>query len=732
MRRLHSLAGLAGLAAITFMAVTGLVLSLQPLVDATTTAPAAGAPSVAAVAAHVSDQVSGVERLVRSASGQLVAYANDAGVRSASIVDPNTGDVLGAYEPSPLFAFVTELHRSLFLGGLGHGVAGVASLAILVLSLSGAWLLVHKMGGWRQLFARVRGGWSQRLHTNLARAAICALLLTASTGAYMSATYFELVPTDETGFAFPPAGEGTAPAPIGSLSALAGIPLGDLRELIFPAAGDASDVFTVTTGAGQGYVDQATGEMLSFTANGPWMQAYELIYTLHTGQGALPLALLLGLGALATPALAITGTAIWWLRRRTVPRVAGNAAARDADTVILVGSESGSTWGFAANLHDTLSAKGQRVHLASMNELKRSYPKASVLLVLAATYGDGAAPASARQFLGRLKALTSRPAFAVLGFGDQSFPRFCAYASDVEAALTAHGLMPLLPTYGVDRQASGNFAAWGELLGERLGFELALNYAPPRPRTSRFVLDESTLYGIEVQAPVVRLRFVADEAPSGFLGWFGLRRMPRFEAGDLVGILPPGSDVPRYYSLASSSREGVLEICVRKQAGRQCSTYLHGLSPGDAIEAFIRPNPDFRPSRNRKPLILIGAGAGVAPLAGFVRNNTRRPVHLFFGARDPNSDFLYREEFDDALADGRLASLGTAFSRVMGGGYVQDRLLEDSAAIRDLVRRGAQIMVCGGRDMANGVRQAIDACLEPLGLTVESLKRKGLYLEDAY
>ncbi|MNL72019.1 hypothetical protein D3C87_1972600 [compost metagenome] len=63
---------------------------------------------------------------------------------------------------------------------------------------------------------------------------------------------------------------------------------------------------------------------------------------------------------------------------------------------------------------------------------------------------------------------------------------------------------------------------------------------------------------------------------------------------------------------------------------------------------------------------------------------------------------------------------------------MQDRLLDQSASIQELVRRGAQIMVCGGREMASGVHAAIDACLGPLGLSVDDLKRKGLYLEDAY
>jgi sulfite reductase (NADPH) flavoprotein alpha-component len=264
------------------------------------------------------------------------------------------------------------------------------------------------------------------------------------------------------------------------------------------------------------------------------------------------------------------------------------------------------------------------------------------------------------------------------------------------------------------------------MLGDELGSHLELVHTPPLPPTRQLVLVEREVYGLEVQAPVAVLRFRSAES-----GW--LRNgLPRFEAGDLLGIVSPADRAPRYYSLATGSREGFVEICVRKLAGGLCSEHLHALVPGATIEAFVRPNPDFRPNHNRRPLILIGAGAGIAPLAGLVRHNRRRPVHVFFGARHPHSDFLYEREFKAALADGRLASLTTAFSRVLGGGYVQDRLLEQAPRISELVERGAQIMVCGGREMAGGVREAFGIFLEPLGLSVVGLKRQRLYLEDAY
>jgi sulfite reductase (NADPH) flavoprotein alpha-component len=50
---------------------------------------------------------------------------------------------------------------------------------------------------------------------------------------------------------------------------------------------------------------------------------------------------------------------LWWRRRKAGPNIRHNSPAHSADSVILVGSESNSTWGFAKTLHDTLHAAGQ-------------------------------------------------------------------------------------------------------------------------------------------------------------------------------------------------------------------------------------------------------------------------------------------------------------------------------------------------------------------------------------
>jgi sulfite reductase (NADPH) flavoprotein alpha-component len=359
------------------------------------------------------------------------------------------------------------------------------------------------------------------------------------------------------------------------------------------------------------------------------------------------------------------------------------------------------------------------------------------MFILTATYGDGAAPASANRFLERLSKLDAPavPRFAVLGFGDRSFSHYCQFAEDIETALLARGWTSLLPLSTIDRQSSQSFSQWGVRIGRQIDAPLALTHTATRPKTQDLVLFERIDYGIAVQAATAVLRFGAPQAerhgPFGLLG--GRARLPRFEAGDLVGILPPGSTIARYYSLASASRDGVLEICVRKQNGGLCSEFLHALEPGSRVEAFIRRNPDFRPFAGRAPVIMIGAGTGIAPLAGFIRHNTRhKPIHLYWGGRDPRSDFLYEGVLAEALSDRRLARVVTAFSRIVGGQYVQDKVRGDAETLRQLVGADAQIIVCGGKEMAEGVREAIDEALTPIGVTAIALKAKGKYLEDVY
>jgi sulfite reductase (NADPH) flavoprotein alpha-component len=229
------------------------------------------------------------------------------------------------------------------------------------------------------------------------------------------------------------------------------------------------------------------------------------------------------------------------------------------------------------------------------------------------------------------------------------------------------------------------------------------------------------------------LRFVRSTQRNRL--WYTLLRagLPPFDAGDLLGVIPPGDTVPGFYSLASASRDGFIEICVRRHVHGACSGYLTALQSGTAIQAFIRRNPAFRPAAGGVPLILIGAGTGISPFVGFIRQNSAgRPMHLYFGARRSGEAFLYDEELRHLVGNRRLTAFNTAFSSAERKTYVQERLVADAPTLRELVACGAQIMVCGGRDMANGVARAWERILDGSGLSVNEMKLKGRYVEDVY
>lgn len=723
LRRIHSLPGVVFAIVLTVIAVSGAFLSVTPALDRLTNPAASSEVSVATLAEAVRARHQEIDKITVLPTGAVTVSYADNGVSGTELVDPSTGASLGT--PQPLSAttrWITELHRSLFLGDSGKIGTGIAALGMLVLSLSGIFLLMRSLGGWRGYFAPIRGNLLTRLHGEISRFAVIGLMLSSVSGLFMSADTFGLIP-DPSASAMPPmvSGSGGPLAPVGSLFGLQSVSVADLRELTFPAPGNPTDVYMVTTTKGDACVDASTGAIVAYTPANAWDRARETIIMLHTGRGAWALGLLLGAASGSVPLLGVTGVLMWWRRRSSRPAIAGNVAVRLADTVILVGSEGNTTWGFAGTLHAALTAAGHRVHTAPMNALSSAHLAAERMLILTATYGDGAAPASANKFLARLAGLKGSVPVAVLGFGDRGFPHFSRFGQEVSEAVAAKGWPVLMSLKRIDRQSAQEFAAWGRELGAVLGHELELSHRARLPKTAPFELLSSELYGEAVGAPVAIMRFATD------------RRSPDFEAGDILGVLPPGETMPRFYSLASSARDGFLEICVRLRQGGVCSSYLHAIEPGERIAAFVRTNARFRPIGGRAPLILIGAGAGIGPLTGFVRaNDDRRPVHLYWGGRSPSSDFLYEHELAEHLAEKRLTSLTTTFSRGPDGSYIQDRLAADAPKLRELIHHGAQVLVCGGRDMADAVTSALSVVVRPLGLDLATLKSDGRYVEDVY
>ena len=107
-----------------------------------------------------------------------------------------------------------------------------------------------------------------------------------------------------------------------------------------------------------------------------------------------------------------------------------------------------------------------------------------------------------------------------------------------------------------------------------------------------------------------------------------------------------------------------------------------------ALPVYVHHNPNFKlPQNPETPIIMIGAGTGIAPFRAFLEEREELGAEgkswLFFGDQHFVTDFLYQTEWQKWLKDGVLTRMDVAFSRdTEQKVYVQHRLKENSR--RDL------------------------------------------------
>ncbi|HKT55909.1 MAG TPA: flavodoxin domain-containing protein, partial [Microbacterium sp.] len=188
-----------------------------------------------------------------------------------------------------------------------------------------------------------------------------------------------------------------------------------------------------------------------------------------------------------------------------------------------------------------------------------------------------------------------------------------------------------------------------------------------------------------------------------------LREFPvQATAQDWIDVLKPLQ--PRQYSISSSPKTSPGEVqltvsVVRFETeegmprGGVCSTYL--ADRAEHVPVFLQRAAHFRPPRDpNTPMIMIGAGTGVAPFRAFLHDRradgARGRNWLLFGEQHEASDFYYRDEWDAMSRDGFLTRIDTAFSRDQRQKvYVQDRMREHGAALWRWLEDGAHVYVCG-------------------------------------
>lgn len=171
------------------------------------------------------------------------------------------------------------------------------------------------------------------------------------------------------------------------------------------------------------------------------------------------------------------------------------------------------------------------------------------------------------------------------------------------------------------------------------------------------------------------------------------------------------------------------------------------------LPVHVRRSTFKLPSNPSTPIICIGPGTGLAPFRGFIREKVSQvkinnanigKVLLFYGCRNEDEDYLYKEEWPVyAQTLGSQFEMNVAFSRKDPSKkvYVQHKLMEQSEQINELLNNGAFVYVCGdasrmARDVQNTLGKIIakgrNISEEKAAELIRSFKTQNKYQEDVW
>ncbi len=228
----------------------------------------------------------------------------------------------------------------------------------------------------------------------------------------------------------------------------------------------------------------------------------------------------------------------------------------------------------------------------------------------------------------------------------------------------------------------------------------------------------------------------------------------KFEPAEFVKLLPKLQ--PRLYSVASSLKAYpemahlIVDVVTYESHGRKrkgvCSTFLADRSSACAVPVFPSKSKFHLPEDGDIPIIMVGPGTGVAPFRAFLQERkaigARGKTWLFFGAQREQSDFYYKEDFEQFMSEGWLTRLETAFSRDQAHKiYVQHRMLSAADEVWNWLKEGAYFYVCGdakrmAKDVDAALRQIVQQQgglgIEEANAYIEKLKTDKRYRRDVY
>ncbi|WP_211267540.1 PepSY domain-containing protein [Pseudotamlana agarivorans] len=625
----------------------------------------------------------------------------DEGNNEDFYINPFTAEKIGdIIEKEPIFKFATNLHRSLFLKSTGRFIVGFFSFLLFLMAVTGVLLIVKRQGGITKFFSKVvKEDFDQYYHIIIGRYTLIPIIIITLTGVYLSLEKFSLLPEEKISHQFHDDTPSDATKlPLSDFDTFNTLTLSDVKRIEFPFSDDIEDYYFLKLNDGEIYVNQYNGNIVSEQDYGLVSEASSLSLMLHTGQGSISWSLVLLVTCFAILFFMYSGFAMTVKRKKKKIKIKNKYNKDSAEYILLIGSETGSTFGFAKSLYNALIAEGKSVFVSELNQYT-SYKNAQHLVVLTATYGDGAPPTNARNFekLVKITQQNNDLQYAIVGFGSLAYKGFCEFAIGVERMLQVQTkFSPSLPLHKINNQSFNEFNSWVNSWGEAGNLNLKVE-EPERQINRKKMIPFRVVKRTDLNSDQ---SFIIELQPT---------KKATFVSGDLLSIYPKDEKVARQYSIGKIGDNMVLSI--KKHEFGLCSNYLNDLQVEDTLLAQIDQNKAFHFPKSAKEVIMISNGTGIAPFVGMMNNDKNKDVksYLFWGGRTNASFKMYAPFVDQAFYAKRLSGLYVGFSQEDSQKrYVQDLMLEKADLIARVLKNGGVIMICGSVAMETGVMKVLE------------------------
>jgi sulfite reductase (NADPH) flavoprotein alpha-component len=596
------------------------------------------------------------------------------------------------------------------LKSTGRFLIGLAALLLCLIAVTGVKLIAKRQGGFKRWFSKViKENFNQYYHVVVGRYTLIPIIIVSLTGVFLSLERFSLLPKADIIHQSTQTERTKNNLSVSDFEIFKNTRLNALESIEFPFSEDEGDYFIVALKDKEVFVNQYSGDIVSKAELPLLTSLLNWSIVLHTGRGTIVWSIVLLITCIAILFFMYSGFAMSVKRRRKSTTIKNKFDKNKAEYVVLVGSETGSTFRFAKQFSEALMACGKSVFIDSLNNYT-TYSQAKQLIVFTATYGEGDAPVNAKNFE---ELIDNKPQkqtlnYAVLGFGSLMYPGYCKFAIVVDALLQKHPKFnPVAPLGKINNQSFTAFEKWAMQWNNANGLDLKIKpKLNPKKLESFTVVSKSEL-----------------NKDGTFLIELESKKKAKFRSGDLLAFYPEGDNVERLYSIGKIDNRIILSI--KKHEFGVSSNYFSALQVNDRLVSKLKPNTDFHFPKNAKDVILIANGTGIAPFLGMINETkTKTKTHLFWGGRTKDSLDIYANSIDNAFAKKTLSSFYAAYSQEEKDKiYVQDIILEQQQLIADVLSKQGIIMICGSIAMQNRVLEAINQ------ITNKKLKQPLSYFE---